>query len=150
MTFKCESTSRRFQPGEGPSRGLLRDYEPSDGTFSSTSRLCREMEINGLKCTGLCSLLWEFLSWRREEEAEARGRTVALGGAGGGNRGVFRSQLHHQERKDAESTPSPSGTSKMVLVNHDCIQAMHIYYLLLLHIYLLFIRISESWCHKSG
>ena len=38
------------------------------------------------------------------------------GGAGGGNRGVFRSQLHHQERKDAESTPSPSGTSKMVLV----------------------------------
>ena len=74
------------------------------------------MEIHGLKCTGLCSLLWEFLSWRREEEAEARGRTVALGGAGGGNRGVFRSQLHHQERKDAESTPSPSGTSKMVLV----------------------------------
>ena len=70
------------------------------------------MEIHGLKCTGLCSLLWEFLSWRREEEAEARGRTVALGGAGGGNRGVFRSQLHHQERKDAaESTPSPSGTS---------------------------------------
>ena len=29
--------SSRFQPGEGPSRGLLRDYEPSDGTFSSTS-----------------------------------------------------------------------------------------------------------------
>ena len=28
--------SSRFQPGEGPSRGLLRDYEPSDGTFSST------------------------------------------------------------------------------------------------------------------
>ena len=27
----------RFQPGEGPSRGLLRDYEPSDGTFWSTS-----------------------------------------------------------------------------------------------------------------
>ena len=26
----------RFQPGEGPSRGLLRDYEPSDATFSST------------------------------------------------------------------------------------------------------------------
>ena len=23
--------------GEGPSRGLLRDYEPSDGTFSSTN-----------------------------------------------------------------------------------------------------------------
>ena len=29
--------SRGFQPGEGPSRGLLRDYEPSDGTFSSTN-----------------------------------------------------------------------------------------------------------------
>ena len=26
-----------FQPGEGPSRGLLRDYEPSDGPFWSTS-----------------------------------------------------------------------------------------------------------------
>ena len=26
----------RFQPGEGPSRGLLRVNEPSDGTFSST------------------------------------------------------------------------------------------------------------------
>ena len=25
-----ESTSRRFQPGEGPSRGFLRDYKPSD------------------------------------------------------------------------------------------------------------------------
>ena len=25
-----------FQPGEGPSRGLLCAYEPSDGTFSST------------------------------------------------------------------------------------------------------------------
>ena len=24
------------EAGEGPSRGLLRDYEPSDGTFSST------------------------------------------------------------------------------------------------------------------
>ena len=30
---KCESGSSCFQPGEGPSRGLLRDYEPSDGTF---------------------------------------------------------------------------------------------------------------------
>ena len=26
-----------FQPGEGSSRGLLRAYEPSDGTFSSTT-----------------------------------------------------------------------------------------------------------------
>ena len=31
--LKCENGSSRFQPGEGPSRGLLRDYEPSDGTF---------------------------------------------------------------------------------------------------------------------
>ena len=30
---KCESGSCHFQPGEGPSRGLLRDYEPSDGPF---------------------------------------------------------------------------------------------------------------------
>ena len=29
--LKCESGSSHFQPGEGPSRGLLRDYEPSDG-----------------------------------------------------------------------------------------------------------------------
>ena len=29
--------SSRFQPGEGPSRGLLRDYKPSDGTFWGTS-----------------------------------------------------------------------------------------------------------------
>ena len=29
--------SSHLQPGEGPSRGLLRDYEPSDGTFSSTN-----------------------------------------------------------------------------------------------------------------
>ena len=26
----------QFQPGEGPSRGLLRDYEPSDGPSSSS------------------------------------------------------------------------------------------------------------------
>ena len=29
--LKCKSASRRFQPGEGPSRGLLHDYEPSCG-----------------------------------------------------------------------------------------------------------------------
>ena len=36
---QCEigSGSSRFQPGEGPSRGLLRAYEPSDGTFLSTT-----------------------------------------------------------------------------------------------------------------
>ena len=38
--MKCESGSSRIQPGEGPSRGLLRDYEPSDGTFSSTTEWC--------------------------------------------------------------------------------------------------------------
>ena len=31
------SGSSRFQSGEGPSRGLLGDYEPSDGTFWSTT-----------------------------------------------------------------------------------------------------------------
>ena len=28
LCLKCESTRRHFQPGEGPSTGLLRDYEP--------------------------------------------------------------------------------------------------------------------------
>ena len=28
---KGRAAFNRFQPGEGPSRGLLRDYEPSDG-----------------------------------------------------------------------------------------------------------------------
>ena len=28
-----------FKPGEGPSRGLLRDYEPSDGTYWSTNSI---------------------------------------------------------------------------------------------------------------
>ena len=37
MCLKCESASGRFKPGEGPSRGLLRDYEPSDATFWSTN-----------------------------------------------------------------------------------------------------------------
>ena len=54
--------SSRFQPGEGPSRGLLRDYEPSDGTFSSTRK---EFDIqysvavsaeSAKKARGLCSL----------------------------------------------------------------------------------------------
>ena len=31
-------------PGEGPSRGLLRDYEPSDGTFCSTSEDSEDSE----------------------------------------------------------------------------------------------------------
>ena len=39
-------TSSRFQSGEGPSRSLLRDYEPSDGPFLSTSVYCTE----GHKC----------------------------------------------------------------------------------------------------
>ena len=29
MSYKCESASRRFQPGEGPSRGLLHDCTTS-------------------------------------------------------------------------------------------------------------------------
>ena len=35
--WKPESAGRHLQPGEGPRRGPLRGYEPSDGTFSSTS-----------------------------------------------------------------------------------------------------------------
>ena len=30
-SFLNVKASRRFQPGEGPSRGFLCDYEPSDG-----------------------------------------------------------------------------------------------------------------------
>ena len=33
--LKCESGSSRFQPGEGPSRGLLRDYEPRMDFFEA-------------------------------------------------------------------------------------------------------------------
>ena len=40
---------KKFHPkvcnhGEGPSRGLLRAYEPSDGTFSSTRAHAGEMD----------------------------------------------------------------------------------------------------------
>ena len=42
--------SSRFQPGEGPSRGLLRDCEPSDGTFSSTSV---QVAVYRWLCTGV-------------------------------------------------------------------------------------------------
>ena len=46
VRLACESGSSRFQLGEGPGRGLLRDYEPSDGTFSSTS-YCAGLSIIG-------------------------------------------------------------------------------------------------------
>merc|ERR1712079_495878 len=39
--LKCENGSKRFQPGEGPSRGLLRDCTTgcgTDGSFYSTNR----------------------------------------------------------------------------------------------------------------
>ena len=39
MCLKCESGSSSFQPGKGPSRGLLRDYEPLEGPFSSPTPL---------------------------------------------------------------------------------------------------------------
>ena len=35
----------RFQPGEGPSRVLLRDYEPSDGP--SFEALYKAAQVNG-------------------------------------------------------------------------------------------------------
>ena len=51
VNAKCESGSSRFQPGEGPSRGLLRDYEHSDGTFSSTNDICNHgRPIQGPVC----------------------------------------------------------------------------------------------------
>ena len=36
-TYWKKVSRRNPEPGEGPSTGLLRDYEPSDGTFWSTS-----------------------------------------------------------------------------------------------------------------
>ena len=40
---------RLYNHGEGPSRGQLRDYEPSDGTFSSTSA-----QPNFMCCHSFC------------------------------------------------------------------------------------------------
>ena len=45
VILKCESSSSRFQPGEGPRRGLLRDYEPSRGPYMSQSTLCVKLSI---------------------------------------------------------------------------------------------------------
>ena len=36
--------------GEGPSRGLLRDYEPSDGTFLSTNVYNEQMHSTEIGC----------------------------------------------------------------------------------------------------
>ena len=48
--LKCESASRRFQPGEGPSRGLLRDCENfADGSFAA---LVCAFQSAGLQRTG--------------------------------------------------------------------------------------------------
>ena len=68
IRVKCESSSSRFQPGEGPSRGLFRDYEPSDGpSFESLETSHKIWQgINYLRIKlELCSappeniLLWE-------------------------------------------------------------------------------------------
>ena len=56
MCLKCESGSSRFQPGEGPSRGLLRDYEPSDGTVSSTS-IYHHRSVNYVAASGAAVML---------------------------------------------------------------------------------------------
>ena len=47
--LKCESASRRFQPGEGPSRGLLRDC-----TTSPINRFAALifMSFSQISCTG--------------------------------------------------------------------------------------------------
>ena len=43
LCLKCESGSSRFQPAEGPSRGLFRDYEPSDGPSFESLVLITEL-----------------------------------------------------------------------------------------------------------
>ena len=59
--LKCESGSSCFQPGEGPSRGLLRAYEPSDGTFSSTSLNTASSWVPG---PGWLHAAMQHTSWR--------------------------------------------------------------------------------------
>ena len=49
--LKCESASRRFQPGEGPSRGLLRD--------------CTTSPINRFAALVLVTRLWSICRWEK-------------------------------------------------------------------------------------
>ena len=58
-----ESPRRHFQPsGEGPSRGLLRDYKPSCGP--SFEALVAEHEQGNLdESTGFSSVIWREECW---------------------------------------------------------------------------------------
>ena len=63
--------SSRFQPGEGPSRGLLCDYEPSDGNFWGTSWRSRclfrpERETQRWWLPTLTSIIHETRRWTKE------------------------------------------------------------------------------------
>ena len=53
MCLKCESGSSRFQPGEGPSRGLLRDYEPKDHLRMELFEALLEVPIPGRPVAGV-------------------------------------------------------------------------------------------------
>ena len=53
--LKCESTSRRFQPGEGPSRGLLRDCTTSPINRFATLKI-RPDRYNELANTAIESI----------------------------------------------------------------------------------------------
>ena len=74
--------------GEGPSRGLLRDYEPSDGTFSSTSIYHVSICISCVQVTASNNAIipepremglkifpaWKmFIEWRSAGQRGARG-----------------------------------------------------------------------------
>ena len=58
MTFASWTGSSCFQPGEGPSRGLLCDYEPSDGTFWSTTTQPAAAAVVGKKSAKNVDLIW--------------------------------------------------------------------------------------------
>ena len=51
---KCESVSRRFQPGEGPSKGLLCDCEIfADGSFAA---LINMVAVSLSRITAACRI----------------------------------------------------------------------------------------------
>ena len=87
--LKCKNGSSRFQPGEGPSRGLLRGYGPLDGpsfqalkqiylvTLSEHSHstvILRQNRHLPQPCT-LCVVLWCSISGLALPLQSARART---------------------------------------------------------------------------
>ena len=61
--IKCESGSSRFQPGEGPSRGLLRDYEPSDAVRMELFEALMETETSQQRHPQASTSLWSLITW---------------------------------------------------------------------------------------